>query len=212
LFTAPPISLPSSKKLALIGLFVALALASDFALTPIANVKLVFVLVFVSAYVFGFRIGAYVAVISELIWGIFSPFGFGGLIIPFTVGGTLIYSMAGWAAAKMLGGVSLVSARNFFLGAVMAICAFLWDAETNLATALIIKWPPTIALILGTELAGIPFMVTHELSDFVLGTFLAPVAIVYFARTFGGRGKEQPAETTTTSKIPAGERQYAGER
>ena len=65
----------------------------------------------------------------------------------------------------------------------MAICAFFWDTITNFGTALIAAWPHlTLAKFLYFEAFGVPFMVFHELGDFVIGAALAPVVIVYLRR------------------------------
>lgn len=69
----------------------------------------------------------------------------------------------------------------------MAICAAVWDFETNIATGLL-AGANTLASLMGFAIAGIPFMIPHEMSDFVLGSTLAPVAIMYSARIVGRRG------------------------
>src|SRR5271170_1349085 len=96
----------NTRDLGLVAGFTALAIASDFALTDIPNVKLVDPIVFSVAFVFGLEMGVYVGVLSELIWGTLSPYGFGGYIIPFLVAGELIYALSGWAAAKAWSGKS----------------------------------------------------------------------------------------------------------
>src|SRR5712692_9490598 len=175
-----------TKDLALVAAFTALAVASDFALTDLPNVKLVDPIVFSVAFVFGLELGAYVGVISEAIWGSLSPYGFGGYIIPFLVAGEVLYALAGWAASKVWrGDSSRVSARNFYLGGVLAICAFLWDLETNAGTALLVSWPSFQFQILAVyEAQGIPFAIAHEVSDLVAGAILAPF-IIFYASRFG---------------------------
>ena len=91
----------STQTLSIIAIFTSLIIASDYALAPVSNVKLLDTLVFSSAYSFGFRIGASIAVLSEFIWGVVSPYGFGGLIIPFLVAGELIYAFAGYSASRI---------------------------------------------------------------------------------------------------------------
>ena len=91
-----------TKDLTIVAVFTSLIIASDYALAPVFNVKLVDTFVFSSAYSFGFRIGAYIAILSEFIWGVISPNGFGGLIIPFLVVGELLYAFAGYSASKIL--------------------------------------------------------------------------------------------------------------
>jgi hypothetical protein len=177
----------ATRRITLIAIFTSLAIATDYAMAPIYNVKLVFTLVFASAYSFGFKIGAAIAILTELIWGIVSPSGFGGLNIPFLVGANIIYAVAGWGASKVWGyEIKPVSQINIFFGSIMAICAFLWDTITNFGTGIIEVWPHvTLTALLGAEALGIPFMVFHELGDFVIGSALAPIIIVYFLKIFG---------------------------
>jgi hypothetical protein len=173
-----------TKDLALVAAFTALAIASDFALTDFANVKLVDPIVFSVAFVFGLEMGVYVGLLSELIWGTFNPLGFGGYIIPFLVAGEILYALAGWAAARVWAGESpRLATRNLYFGAVLAICAFLWDLETNAGTALLSFWPSlTLQKLVATEVVGIPFMVSHEVSDLVTGAVFAPFVISYLSR------------------------------
>ena len=172
------------KDLALVAAFTSLAIASDLALADVPNVKLVDPIVFSVAFVFGLEMGTYVGVLSELIWGTISPYGFGGYIIPFLVAGEVLYAVAGWAAARVWKeDASRLSARNLYTGAVLAICAFLWDLETNAGTAVLSFWPAlTLQKLAATEMVGIPFMVSHEVSDLVTGAVLAPIMIFYASR------------------------------
>jgi len=173
-----------TRELALVAAFTALAVASDFALADVPNVKIVDPIVFSVAFVFGLEMGAYVGVLSELIWGTLSPYGFGGYIIPFLVAGEVVYALAGWAAARAWAGESSrVSARNLYFGAALTLCAFLWDLETNAGTALLSFWPSvTFQKLLATEALGIPFMISHEVSDLFTGAVLAPLIIFYASR------------------------------
>jgi hypothetical protein len=179
----------TSRTVAIISVFTALIISSNFALASIPNVKLMDTIVFTSAFLFGFRSGAYIAILSALIWGVVSPWGFGGYIIPFLVFGELVYALAGWWASKVWGSeVSRLSIRNFYLGAVIAISTFIWDFETNVGTAIIAFWPQiTIEKILATQLFGSLFMFFHVSSNFLLGSFLAPLLIFYLTRTLSPR-------------------------
>ena len=81
-----------------------------------------------------------------------------------------------------------MSARNLYFGAALALCAFLWDLETNAGTALLSFWPSlTLQKLLATEALGIPFMVSHEVSDLFTGAVLAPLIIFYASRLAGPR-------------------------
>lgn len=182
----------ASSSVSAVAIFTALIVGSDFALTPVVNVKLLDTLVFVVAFVFGLRVGAAVAVLSETIWSLISPWGMGGAITPFLVGGELLFAMAGFAASRIWEtpkGFLSLSSQNLFFGATLAICAFVWDLETNLATGLL-AGANTFTGLLAYEVYGIPFMIPHELSDFVLGSVLAPIAIVYTSRMLRRGGSE----------------------
>lgn len=176
----------SAKILSLIALFTSLIIASDYALIPALNVKLVDTLVFCTSFVFGFRVGASVSVLSELIWGIVSPYGFFLPIVPFLVLGELLYVFAGYFASKIWGKemFGAFSTRNLYFGAILAICAFLWDLETNLATG-VIGGAQTLIAYVAFLISGIPFAILHELSDFILGASLAPIVISYCKRLTG---------------------------
>jgi hypothetical protein len=174
----------NTRELALVAGFTGLAIASDFAMTDALNVKLVDPIVFSVAFVFGPEMGVYVGVLSELIWSTFNPWGFGGYIIPFLVVGEILYAFAGWAAARVWKGESArLSGRNLYFGAVLAICAFVWDLETNAGTAMLEFWPSlTPQKLLATYVVGSPFMLAHELSDLATGAVLVPFIIFYASR------------------------------
>jgi len=125
-----------------------------------------------------------VGVLSELIWGTLSPWGFGGYIIPFLVAGEVLYALAGWAASRVWQGESWrLSSANLYLGALLAVCAFVWDLETQAGSALVAFWPTlTWEQLAVTEFVGIPFMFAHEVSDLFTGAVLAPLIIFYASR------------------------------
>lgn len=173
----------------MVVVFTALIVGSDFALSPFVNVKLMDALVFVVGFVFGFKQGAAVAILSEAIWSLISPWGVAGAITPFLVGGELLFAAAGWWASKVWGERARpLTPNSLFIGAIMLITAFLWDFETNAATALIAYWPSlTLQKFVLTEAAGIPFALIHEYADFLLGMLFVPVAIVLIPRVRGVR-------------------------
>jgi hypothetical protein len=181
----------ASRTVAVVATFSALIIGSDLALSPFYNVKLLDTLVFVSAYVFGFRVGAMVGVLSETIWSFISPVGMAGPIAPFLIGGEILFALAGWGASKVWGReFRLMSPYSLFIGATMAICAFVWDLETNFASALFFFWPwPTLNQFLFTSFnpLTIPFIVAHESSDFAFGVLLAPAFILLIPRAFRGQ-------------------------
>lgn len=182
-----------SRDVAVIAAFSALIVGSDLALSgpEFSNVKLLDTLVFVSAYLFGFRVGAAVAVVSETAWSFVSPIGMAGAITPFLVAGELLFALAGWAASRAWGEkVGVMSVNSVFVGASLAVCAFVWDLETNAATALISYWPALgVPQLLGTMFNPLTllFALAHEGSDFAFGVLVAPAFISVIPRALGWR-------------------------
>ncbi len=192
-----------SRTLSLLAIFTSLIIASDYALTPALNVKLMDTLVFASSFVFGFRIGASIAVLSELIWSVVTPYGFSLPITPFLVGGELLFAFAGYFAMRIWGHdrVSPMAKENLFFGAVLAITAFIWDFETNIATGLIAGAHTLLTLLIFEfNPATLYFSVAHEASDFVFGSALAPVVIAYLLKN-SARIKGQKVETSLSHPI-----------
>lgn len=183
----------TSGTAAVVAVFTAIIIGSDLALSgpEFSNIKLLDTLVFVSAYVFGFKVGASIGVLSETIWSFASPIGMAGAIAPFLVAGELLFALAGWAASRVWGPQPrMASAYPIFIGAILAICAFVWDAETNAATALIAFWPGLgLPQLLGTMFNPLTllFSLAHEGSDFVFGSLVAPSFILLIPKAFGGR-------------------------
>jgi hypothetical protein len=174
------------SDIAVVAVFSALVVGSDFALASFVSFKLLDTIVFMVAFVYGFKQGAAVAVISETVWSVVSPWGAAALMTPFLVGGELLFALAGWSASRVwrLDGKA-ASPVAFFIGATLAICAFLWDFETNAASALILFGPGlNLSQLLSVELAGFVFPVplAHELADFALGAILAPAALLVMPR------------------------------
>ena len=65
----------------------------------------------------------------------------------------------------------------------MAVCALMWDLETNAGTALLVSWPSlTLQLLAVYEAQGIPFALAHEVSDLLTGAVLVPLIIFYASR------------------------------
>jgi uncharacterized membrane protein len=176
------------RRVALIPVLSALIVGSDFALAPYPDVKLLDIVVFLAAFLFGFRIGAVVAIVSEGAWSFVSPWGIAGLLMPFLIGGELLFAAAGWWASKVWSDRSKVSQNSVFIAALMLICAFAWDFETNLATAFVMSWPTTtLPIVVAWQVSGIPFALTHEVVDFCLGLLFAPAAILMIPRVLGRR-------------------------
>jgi hypothetical protein len=62
-----------TRKVAAISMFTALAVATDYAMLPLANVKLMDSIVFVSALAFGLEVGVSVGALTWLVYGEINP-------------------------------------------------------------------------------------------------------------------------------------------
>lgn len=171
---------------AVVAIFSALVVGTDFALAPFVSFKLLDTVVFMVAFVYGFKEGAAVAVVSEAVWSAVSPWGAAGAITPFLIGGELVFAFAGWGASRLWRADDRTfSPVALFIGATLAICAFVWDFEANAVTALIWFGPGlNLSQLLTVELAGFvfPIPMAHELADFALGTLLAPASLLVMSK------------------------------
>ena len=173
----------STRTLSMIAIFSSLIIASDYALAPVYNVKLMDTLVFASSYSFGFKAGASIAILSETIWSVVNPTGFYLPIIPFLALGEVLFALAGYFASRVwrANEITAWNSRNIFFGAILALCAAIWDFEANIATGLL-AGAHTLYALVAFEVTGIPFAISHEVSAFVFGSTLAPIVILYFRR------------------------------
>ena len=81
------IRLSASRKVAAIAMFTALAVATDYAMLPLANIKLMDSIVFVSALTFGLEVGVSVGALTWLVYGEVNPLGpDGGLLLIILIG------------------------------------------------------------------------------------------------------------------------------
>lgn len=179
-----------SRQVATVAVFTAMIVGSDFALTPLPNVKLMDTLVFLAAYFFGFRVGASVGILSESVWAFASPNGSAGFLAPFLVAGEALFAAAGAAAARVWGIEGDPRSRGLYVGSLLALCAFAWDMETTVASSLLWFWPAvTPGKVLGTVVIGLPFTLTHEVSDFLLGATAAPIVVLMAPRLSALKGR-----------------------
>ncbi|TMI27407.1 hypothetical protein E6H36_03615 [Candidatus Bathyarchaeota archaeon] len=96
-----PVFSGSVTQTALVAVFAAISLASNYAMIGIVNVKLMDTLVFLAAFLFGLRIGVGVAVVSWGVYGFINPYGADDLILlSFLVAGECFYAITGFALRR----------------------------------------------------------------------------------------------------------------
>ena len=166
--------LSRTRRIAVVSLFTALATATDYAMFPLSNVKLMDSIVFVSALAFGLPVGVAVGGLTWLVYGSINPLGAaGGPLLVILICSEAIYALLGSAARRMLGfDESGIPVRSILWGSLGLIGAFLYDISTIVAPSLVIGEPTKVAL--ASLLPAAPFMVAHEASDFVFFALAAP--------------------------------------
>ena len=175
--TLDGISLGRTQKLAAVSMFTALAVATDYAMLPLANVKLMDSIVFISAITFGVGAGASVAALTWLVYGTVNPLGAdSGPFLLLLIGSEMVYVAFGYLARRMLSPDQPVPVRSLLWGCFGLIGAFLYDVNTILTPYLIIGQSLRVSLV--EMLPAIPFMLAHEVSDFVFFATVAPLLYV----------------------------------
>jgi uncharacterized membrane protein len=164
-----------SRRVAVISVFTALAVATDYAMFPLANIKVMDSIVFVSAVSFGLEVGVSVGALTWLVYGEVNPLGpDGGLLLLILIGSETIYALLGCSVRRSLSTEGLgVPVRSLLWGSLGLIGAFLYDLITNVLPPLIAGSSLRVSLLFLGPAA--PFMVAHEVSDFLFFALLAPV-------------------------------------
>jgi len=168
------LTLGGTRKVAAVSMFTALAIATDYALLPLANVKLMDSIVFICALTFGVSAGASVAALTWLVYGTVNPLGpDSGPFLLLLIASEMVYVAFGYLARRMLTPDQSVPARSLLWGSFGLIGAFLYDVNTILTPSLIIGQSLQASLV--EMLPAAPFMLAHEISDFVFFATVAPV-------------------------------------
>jgi len=168
----------STRDAATVAAFASSAIATNYMLAWLPNVKLMDAIVFSTALLFGFRVGAWSGAMIWAVYGAVNPYGFEPMIWLATIASESIYAAFGALARRALGRGIGESLALFSLMGVMA--TMLYDAATNLAFGLIfslysgrLEWAAVWLIFL----AGIPFSAIHAASNAIifpaLGTPLA---------------------------------------
>lgn len=154
----------NSRKIALIAVLVATAIATNYLMIGALNVKFMDLIVFTSGYLMGSGLGAFTGALVWLIYGTVNPFGFSLPVFASTIIGETMFGIAGGFFANrghddVLGIDPWVAVTGFLL-------TFLYDLFTNIVSGLTAGVPIPLALITGT-----PFMLAHTVSNAVFFGF-----------------------------------------
>src|SRR5438552_14083496 len=127
-----------STRVMITAVFTALALATNYALIGIPNVKIMDTLVFILAFVYGLRLGIGVATSIWLVYGFVNPNGVDSfLMLSFLMVGECFYALAGVALRKsfvardVVRGTKEYQRLSIVFGLVGLLSTFAYDALTN---------------------------------------------------------------------------------
>jgi hypothetical protein len=161
-----------------IGLISALCIATNYALLPLWNVKLMDTVVFLSGFLFGLSFGISVAVIPWLIYGTLNPYGFSFPTLISVALGETFYALAGYFLSRRAAvsyGKAWFSVRNVAFGVVGLISTLLYDLFTNAVFGWLFYGSVLIGLLMMNF--PIPMGIIHEGSNFLFFALLAPPII-----------------------------------
>lgn len=168
----------NTQKVAIVSVFAALAITTDYAMLPLANIKLMDTIVFVSGLLFGLNVGASVGALTWLVYGTVNPLGSdGGALLLILVVSETVYAFLGSLARKAFSfeEVKGVPARSLFWGCLGLIGAFIYDLITIITPTMLTGasfWVAVASLV-----PAVPFMLAHEISDFVFFAAVGPILV-----------------------------------
>ena len=188
--------LPPTRRVALVAVLSAAAIGSSYVMYPLPNVKLMDVLVFATAFCFGFRSGVAVAGLTWLVYGSVNPYGSAGLpLLLVLIVGESAYAAFGAAAGRMFPVASFSLRRppggHVLLAAIGGVSALSYDLFTNAVSGLM-AYPtlaPWDAVTLGllTMNFPVPLGLMHQASNIVFFAAMGPPLIAALRRV-SGRG------------------------
>ena len=171
-------------KAALIAVFTATSLGTNYAMIDIPNVKLMDAFVFIAAFLFGLEVGLGSAVSIWMVYGFVNPYGQADFItLAFLVLGECFYALSGGllrrtSIAQDLLGQSRRNPRvSLLFGMIGLQATFAYDVLTNFGTWIFRAGSAYQALIIGM-VTGAPFAILHEGSNVVFFATVVPLAIV----------------------------------
>ncbi len=177
-----------STRVMITAVFTALALATNYALIGVPNVKIMDTLVFIAAFFFGFRLGISVAVSTWLVYGFVNPYGVDTfLMLSFLMLGECFYALGGLAlnrsfvARDLVKGTKEYQRVSIAFGLVGLLATFAYDALTNFGSWVLGTSSLYQAFVIG-NIIGAPFSVVHEASNVIFFATIAPAILVAASR------------------------------
>lgn len=156
----------NSRKIATIAVMPALAVATNYAMVSLPNVKLMDAIVFIGGVCFGPVAGASIGVLTWAVYGTLNPFGFSFYVWCATMLSEAIYGVAGGLIRKSFERYN----RNVkhpptsvfvFFGVLGVLLTMAYDVITNAVLGQVYNLDVLFAVVSGF----VPFGIVHELSN-----------------------------------------------
>ncbi len=170
--------------MAIIAVFTAVSLGTNYALIDIPNVKLMDALVFTAAFLFGLDVGVGSAISIWAIYGFVNPYGQADFItLFFVMVGECFYALAGGLFRRASVVQDSLRRKNTRLpiyptfGLIGFLATFAYDVLTNFGTWIFRANSVYQAFLIGM-ITGAPFAAVHEASNLFFFATVAPVAIL----------------------------------
>lgn len=158
------------KKLVFVALLVSLALATNYVLISVPNVKLMDFVTFLAGKTLGFAWGAVTATLIWLVYGTINPYGFSASILPILVVSEMSYCVAGSLVNDRFS--KLPNKEKFFIyGIIGLLSTLVYDIATNAAVGILFYGSIVLGLI--TMNFPLPMGLMHELSNAVIFPLLS---------------------------------------
>src|SRR5438445_8027576 len=175
-------------KVALIAVFTALSLGTNYVMIDIPNLKLMDALIFIAAFLFGLEVGLGSAISSWLIYGFINPYGQADpILLFFLMTGECFYAIAGAllsrasAAQDLLNNPHPYRRAGLIFGLIDFQATFAYDVLTNFGSWIFKTSSLYQALIIGL-ITGVPFAIIHEASKLVFFATFVPLRIIDYSR------------------------------
>lgn len=174
-----PSSGERSRKIALLALFSAVPMATNYLMLPLPNIKLMDAFVFTAAFTLGWTYGAVSATIVWLVYGTLNPLGSNPYTLAMVIGGEMLYVAGGALLAResirALNRTSSLLERSLLFGAIGVLLTLSYDIFTNAATGILVYGSVLTGLL--TMNFPLPLGIIHEASNFVFFSIFVPLLI-----------------------------------
>ena len=164
-------SMSDSKWVSITAIMTALALVGNYALVAVPNLELGSSVLFLTAYIFGYRMAIWSTLIMSLLYGIINPWG---AFIP----QIWLSQVIGWfyivAAGSIMGRIGpngkRLEPRKWELAITGAFVTFIFEQITNIGYSITFGVPFILAVT-----AAIPFTVLHIVSNAIIFSQIVPM-------------------------------------